>query len=344
MPGNSKTVAANVLNFEDAPRASVTTRRKQREGRHLRPQFQGCSTRQRHDVPETARESPLTPRTWRTLHAPASRRAENNERVKLIPRISRTLHAPASRRTENNEKVATYAHNFNDAPRASVTMPGNSKTVAANVLNFEDAPRASVTTRRKQREGRHLRPQFQGCSTRQRHDVPETARESPLTPRTWRTLHAPASRRAENNEMVKLIPQNFKDAPRASVTTRGKQREGRHFRPEFQGRSTRQRHDGRKQREGRYLRPEFRGCSTCQRHDAPETAKGSNLRPEFRGRSTRQRHDALETARGSPLTARISRTLHTPASRCAENNGRVTTYAQNFEDASHASVTPRCDH
>ena len=215
-------------NFEDAPRTSVTTRRKQREGLHLRREFQGRSMRQRHDVPETARGSPLTPRIWRTLHAPMSRCAENYERVKLTPRMSRMLHMPASRRAENNERVAT------------------------NVLNFEDAPRASVTTRGKQREGRHLRPQFQGRSTRQRHDVPETARGSPLTLRISRTLHAPASRRAENNERAATYVQSFEDAPRASVTTRGKQ---------------------------------------------------------------------MKTTRGSPLTATISRTLHAPASRRA---GRPT--------------------
>ena len=127
--------------------ASAPTHPKQREGRHLRPEFRGRSTRRHHDAPETARRSPLTSKT------------------------SRTLHAPASRRAGNSEKVATY------------------------VQNFEDAPRASVTTRRKQREGRHLRPELRGRSTRQRHDAPETARRSPLTPRISMTLHAPASRR-----------------------------------------------------------------------------------------------------------------------------------------------------
>ena len=155
--------------------------------------------RQRHDARKTTRRLPLT------------------------PRISRTLHAPASRRAGNNERVDTYAQ------------------------NFEDAPRASVTTRGKQREGRHFH---------QRHDTrkttrglpltlrisrtlhaPETTRGSPLTPRVFRTLHAPASRHAENNERVATYAQNFKDAPRASVTTRGNQREGRHLRPEFRGRS-----------------------------------------------------------------------------------------------------------
>ena len=75
------------------------------------------------------------------------------------------------------------------------------------------------------------------------HDAPATARRSPLTPRISRTVHAPASRRASNNERVATYDQDFEDAPRASVTTCGKQREGRHLRPEFRGRSTRQRHD-----------------------------------------------------------------------------------------------------
>ena len=242
---NNEKVATYSQTFEDAPRASVTTRGKQREGRHLRPEFRGRSTRQCSNAPKTTRGSPLT------------------------PRISRTLHAPALQRTKNNERVATCSQ------------------------NFKDSPRASDTTRRKQREGRHLRPEFRGRSTRQRHDARKTPRGSPLAPRISRTLHAPASRRAENNERVAIYAQNFEDAPPAGVTTRRKLREGRH------------------------------------------------LRPEFRGRSTRQRHDTPETARGAPLTPRISRTLCTPASQCAENNERVTTYVQNFGDAPRASVTTR---
>ena len=61
--------------------------------------------------------------------------------------------------------------------------------------------------------------------------------------------------------------------------------------------------------------------------------EGRHLRPEVRRRSTRQRHDSPETTRRSPFTPRISRTHHTPASRQAENNETVTTYALNFEDA-----------
>ena len=185
------------------------TRGEYREGPHLGSEFQGRSTCQRHDTPKTTRRSPLT------------------------PRISRMLHAPASRRAENNDRVATY------------------------VQNFEDAPRAGVKTRRKQREGRHLRLKFRRRPTRQRHDSRKATRRSPLTSRISRTLHATASRRArnsetlyapasrcaENNEKVATYAQNFEDAPRGSFTTRGKQREGRHLRPEFRGRSTRQRHD-----------------------------------------------------------------------------------------------------
>ena len=220
------------------------TRGEHREGPHLGSAFRGRSTNQRHDTPKVTRGSPLTATTSRTLRVPASRRAEKKREGRhlrpkcrgrsthkrldvpeiargspLTPRISRTRHEPASRHADNNERVATYAQNFEDAPRASVTM------------------------RRKQREGRHLRPEFRGRSTRQRHDAPESARGSPFTPRISRTLHAPASRRAENNEMVATYAQNFEDAPRTSVTTRGKQREDRHLRPEFRGRSTCQRHD-----------------------------------------------------------------------------------------------------
>ena len=239
MPGsrraeNNQTVATYAQNFEDAPRASVTTRGKQPKGRHLRPEFRGRSTRQRHDAPETARRSTLT------------------------PRISRTLHAPASQRTENNERVATYAQ------------------------NFEDAPRASDATRRKQPEGRHLRPEFRGRSTRQRHDTRKTTIGSPLTPRISRTLHAPASRRTGNCEKVDTYAQNFEDAPRASVTTRRKHREGRHKRPESRGRSTRQRHDARKTTKGPPLTPRI--SRTFHR----KQREGRHLRPEFRGRSTRR--------------------------------------------------------
>ena len=195
----------------------------------------------------------------RTLHAPALKRTENNKKVAtyspefrrrstlarqrhdarkttrrspFTPRISRTLHAPASRRAGTSEKVATYAQ------------------------NIEDAPRTSAPTHRKQRDGRHLQPEFRGGrSTRWRHDAPETARGSPLTPRISRTLHAPASRRAENNDRVTTYAQNFEDAPRASVTTRRKQRDGRHLQPESRGRSTRQRHDVRKTTRGSPLTP-----------------------------------------------------------------------------------------
>ena len=284
-------------NSEDAPRASAQTHRKQRDGRHLQPDFRGRSTRQRHDARKTTRRSPLA------------------------PRISMTLHAPASPRAGNTERVATY------------------------VQNFEDAPRASVTTRRKQRDGRHLRPEFRGRSTRQRHHAPETARRSPLTSRISRTLHAPASPCAGNTERVATYC---------------------HLRPEYRGRSTRQRHDARKTTRGSPLTPrismtlhapaspragntEMVATYVQNFEDAPRASvtmrrkqrDGRHLRPEYRGRSTRQRHHAPETTRGSPLTSRISRTLHAPASRRAGNSERVATYAQNFEDAPHFSVTMR---
>ena len=111
---------------EDAPRASAPTHQEQREGPHM---------------------SPLTPRISRTLHAPASRRAENNERPPLTPRISRTLHAPASRRAESSGRVATCVQNFEDAPHASVVAENNERVVTY-AQNFKDAPRASVTRQR----------------------------------------------------------------------------------------------------------------------------------------------------------------------------------------------------
>ena len=212
---NNERVATYNQNFEDAPRASVTTRGNKREGRHLLPEFPGRSTRQRHDAPKTTRRSTLTPRISKTLHAPASRRAE------LTPRISRTLHTPASRRAENSKRVTTCSQNFEDAPRASVTTHGKQRERPhLRPENFEDAPHASVTTRREQQEGRHLRPEFPRRSTRQRHDARKTTRRSPLTPRISRTLHTPASRRAGSSERVATYAQNFEDAPHSSIKMR----------------------------------------------------------------------------------------------------------------------------
>ena len=260
-------------NFKDATRASVTTRGKQREGRRSCPEFRGCFTRQRHGAPERARRSPLT------------------------SRISRTLHAPASRRTGNSEKVATCRHlrpKFREcSTRQRHDAPKTTRGWPLTPENFEDAPFASVTTRGRQREGRHLRSEFRGRSTlqrhdapkttrgsplesslsrmlpapasrraennervaayarfmRQRHDAPETARRSPLTPTISRMLHAPASQRAGNSEKVATCGQNCEDAPCASFTMRGKQRECRHLRPELRGRSMRQCHDAPKNNE-----------------------------------------------------------------------------------------------
>ena len=53
---NNEMVATYALNFEDAPRASVT-------------------------ASKTTRGSPPAPRIWKMLHASAFRRAANNERV-----------------------------------------------------------------------------------------------------------------------------------------------------------------------------------------------------------------------------------------------------------------------
>ena len=123
------------------------------------------------------------------------------------------------------------------------------------VQNFEDTPGAGIMTPQKQREGRHLRPEFRRRSTRQRHDSPKTTRGSPFTPRISRTLHTPASRQAENNERVTTYARNFEDAPGASITTPQKPREGRHLRPEFRRRSTHQRHEAPKTTRGWPLTP-----------------------------------------------------------------------------------------
>ena len=240
----------------------------------------------------------------------------------------------------------------------------------------QDLASASAPTHRKQREGRHLQPEFRGRSTRQRHDARKTTRVatyaqnfedapratsrragnsekvatcqrhaarkttrgSPLTPRISRTLHAPASRRAENSEKVATYVQKFEDAPRASVTPRGK------LRSPLTPRVSRTLHApaSRRAENSKKVATYVQNFGDAQRASVTTRGKqreGRHLQPEFRGRSTRQRHDARKTARRSPLTSRILRTLHAPASRRAENNEKVATYAQNFEDAPRASVT-----
>ena len=206
------------------------TPQKQREGRRLRPEFRRRSTRQRHDSPETTRRSPFT------------------------PRISRMLHTPASRQAENNERVTTYALNFEDAPGASITTP-QKKTREGRTYarNFADAPRISITRRQKQREGGHLRPEFRRCFTRQRHDASKTTRGSPPMPRIWRTLHASAFRQVENNEQVTTYAVTFEDAARASVRTRRKQREAATCAQNFADAPRTSIMTRRKQREGRHL-------------------------------------------------------------------------------------------
>ena len=76
--------------------------------------------RQRSDTPKTARCSSILPRISRTLHTPASRRTENNER--------------------NNERVATYAQNLEDAPCASVTTRRPTDRLTVSRLNKRRGP------------------------------------------------------------------------------------------------------------------------------------------------------------------------------------------------------------
>ena len=139
--------------------------------------------------------------------------------------------------------LGTYRQNFEDTPGAGIMTPQkqregrhlrpsrqaeNNERVTTYALNFEDAPGASITTPQKPREGRHcghLCPEFRRRSTRQRHDASKTTRGSPPAPRIWKTLHAsalhaPASRRAEDNEKVATSSQNFA----ALRSTRNKKR------------------------------------------------------------------------------------------------------------------------
>ena len=109
----------------------------------------------------------------------------------FAPRISRTLHEPA-------------------LPPAQ-----NSKKVVIRLQTFEHAPRASVPAHRKQRKGRHSPREFRRRSTRQRHDSPKH--------REGRRLCQEFRRRSMRQRHDGA--ENFKDAPRASVTTRPEHRE-----------------------------------------------------------------------------------------------------------------------
>ena len=71
----NESIVTRAQSFEDTPRASVMTRRRQPDGRHFCSEFRGRSTHQRHHTPRTPRGSSLTLRVSRTPHAPASRRA-----------------------------------------------------------------------------------------------------------------------------------------------------------------------------------------------------------------------------------------------------------------------------
>ena len=130
-------------------------------------------------------------RILRTLHTPASRRAENSQKVvvraqnfegaprashapkttkssSFEPRISTTLHVSASRQAEQNER-ASFASRNSRTHHAPVTPRATSKQrVVIRAKNFEHAPHASVTTGRGHLEGRHSRREFRGRSTRQR--------------------------------------------------------------------------------------------------------------------------------------------------------------------------------
>ena len=127
------------------PRGSAATHRKLPEARRSRPEFRGRSTCQCCQAPNTTKGS------------------------SFAPRISRTIHAPASRRAGDTERVVIRAENFKDAPRESAVLSHPPKTPRGSSFAsettgrghrkgrhsrrefFEDAPRASVTTGRGQR-------------------------------------------------------------------------------------------------------------------------------------------------------------------------------------------------
>ena len=123
------------------------------------------------------------------------------------------------------------------------------------------------------------------------------------------TLDSPALPRAENSERVVESEQNWKDAARASVATRRKQREGVHSKQNSQDAPRASAATRQKQREGR------------------------RFRTELEGRCTRQRCHAAKAARWTSIPDRIVRTLHVPALPHVQNSERVVASKQKSQDA-----------
>ena len=98
---------------------------------------------------------------------------------------------------------------------------------------FQDAPLATAAMRPNQLISLRFPREFAGRSTRQRCHPPKKARNSSIPSRVLRTLHAPPPPRCQNSERVIDFKQNLQDAPRASATTRPKQREGSRFQTEL---------------------------------------------------------------------------------------------------------------
>ena len=130
-------------------------------------------------------------------------------------RILRTLHAPAPPPVQNHKKDV-------DSEQTS-----------------QDAPRASATTRPKPQQSRGFPIEFSGLSTHQPRHPRKTMRGSSIPNR----LLAPRASATpiQNHEKGVHSEQNSQDTPSASAATRPKPQEGRRFRTEISGRSTRQR-------------------------------------------------------------------------------------------------------
>ena len=124
-------------NFVDAPRAGAWFARAENfenaprasvtTGRDdSRLKFRRRSTRQRHDGPRAPRGASFALRISRTLHAPARRQAGPPRESSFVPRISKTLHAPASRQAGTTKRFVVRAESLEDAPHASAILKSRS--------------------------------------------------------------------------------------------------------------------------------------------------------------------------------------------------------------------------
>ena len=180
--------------------------------------FEGRSTRQR-------REGPLTTR-----------------RSSIANRILRTLHAPAPRGAENNEKVVHCEQKSEDAPRASAARGRKPREGRRSRTEF------SGCSTRQRREGPKT-TRGSSIANRSPRMLHAPARGSSIANRILRTLHAPALQTAENHERVVTFA-NSQNALHASAGARRKQRDGSQFASKIRTAPQRERFDAHETRRG----------------------------------------------------------------------------------------------